>query len=49
MIKLSKKEKDFIWFIQMLKEKYDYACKITGVDLTFNEFLNWYKKNLTIK
>jgi hypothetical protein len=43
---LSKKERDFIWLMEMLEEKYNYACLIERCDLTFNEFLNFYKRNL---
>jgi hypothetical protein len=46
LIFLSGRERDFIWFMQMLEEKYNYACKISGYDLNFNEFVSWYIKNL---
>ncbi len=42
---LNRKERYFLWLMEMIEEKYDYACFINGNDLTFNEFLTWYKKN----
>ena len=43
---LNRKERYFIWFVEMLEEKYYYACLIDNKNLTFKEFLNWYKKEL---
>lgn len=41
---MKKKEKDFVYFIQMLCEKYEYACSIAGYDMNFLEFMNWVRK-----
>ncbi|MFA6897228.1 MAG: hypothetical protein WCQ96_03010 [Patescibacteria group bacterium] len=40
---LSSKERNFWWSMQMMLEKYDYACFIEGRDLTFNEFITFYR------
>jgi len=43
---MDRRERNFVWFMEILSEKYDYCCKIKGLDLTFNEFLNVYIREL---
>ena len=43
---MNKKERRFWWTMKTLKEKYDYACFINNRNLTFNEFLTYYNKEI---
>jgi len=40
---LNKKERYYLWFMKMLREKYYYISKIKGRDLTLKELLDIYK------